>query len=81
VPLDGIDLPAPVNDERLLGIHEVLDELEAEDEIKARIVKLRFFSGMGHDEIAALLGVNEKTVRRHWALAKVWLYRAMEKKD
>ena len=80
VPLDGIDLPAPVNDERLLGIHEVLGQLEAEDEIKARIVKLRFFSGMNHDEIAALLEVNEKTVRRHWELAKVWLYRAMEKK-
>ena len=79
VPLDGLDLPAPVADERLLGIHEVLDQLEAEDEIKARIVKLRFFSGMNHDEIAALLGVNEKTVRRHWALAKIWLYRAMEK--
>jgi RNA polymerase sigma factor (TIGR02999 family) len=81
VPLDGLDLPAPVADERLLGIHEVLDQLEAEDEIKARIVKLRFFSGMDHDEIAALLGVNEKTVRRHWALAKIWLYRAIETKE
>ncbi len=80
VPLDGIDLSAPVNDERLLGIHEVLDQLEAEDEIKARIVKLRFFSGMNHDEIAALLGVNPKTVRRHRELAQIWLYRAMEKK-
>lgn len=74
VPLDGLDFPTPVEDERLLDIHEVLDRLEAEDEIKARIVKLRFFSGMNHDEIAALLEVNEKTVRRHWALAKVWLY-------
>lgn len=80
VPLDGLDLPAPVPDERLLGIHEVLDRLEAEDEIKARIVKLRFFSGMNHNEIAALLGVNEKTVRRHWELAKIWLYRAIEEK-
>jgi len=79
VPLDGLDLTAPVTDERLLGIHEVLDQLETEDETKARIVKLRFFSGMNQDEIAALLGINEKTVRRHWALAKVWLYRAMEK--
>lgn len=79
VPLDGLDLPAPVADERLLGIHEVLDQLEDEDEIKARIVKLRFFSGMSHDEIAALLEVNEKTVRRHWTLAKVWLYRAIER--
>jgi RNA polymerase sigma factor (TIGR02999 family) len=74
VPLEGLDLPAPVADERLLGIHEVLDRLEAEDELKAQIVKLRFFSGMNHDEIAALMEINEKTVRRHWALAKVWLY-------
>ena len=79
VELDEVNLPAPVADERLLGIHEVLDQLEAEDELKARIVKLRFFSGMDHDEIAALLEVNEKTVRRHWNLAKLWLYQQIEK--
>lgn len=78
VPLEGLEVAAPVADDRLLGIHEVLDELEAEDELKAQIVKLRFFSGMNHAEIAALLDMSEKTVRRHWALAKVWLYRALE---
>ena len=31
-----------------------------------------------YDEIASLLGVNEKTVRRHWELAKVWLFRAIQ---
>jgi RNA polymerase sigma factor (TIGR02999 family) len=81
VPLDGLDLPSPVADERLLGIHEVLDQLALEDELKAHIVKLRFFGGMNHDEIAALLEVNEKTVRRHWSLAKIWLYRAMNKEN
>lgn len=79
VPLDGLDLPAPVEDERLIGIHEVLDRLEAEDELKAHIVKLRYFSGMNHGEIAGLLGLNEKTVRRHWNLAKLWLYQDMKK--
>ncbi|WP_035615697.1 ECF-type sigma factor [Haloferula sp. BvORR071] len=79
LPLEDVQLPAPLADERLIGIHEVLDELEADDELKAKIVKLRFFSGMNYDEIAALLRVNEKTIRRHWALAKLWLYRAMEK--
>ena len=78
VPIEGLDLPASVPDERLVEIHEVLDKLEAEDGMKARIVKLRFFGGMNHGEIAALLEVNEKTVRRHWAIAKVWLFRAME---
>lgn len=77
VPLSGMDLSAPTPDERLLGVHEVLDRLEAEDELKARIVKLRFFSGMNHDEIAALLEVSETTVRRHWTVAKVWLYEAL----
>jgi len=77
VPLDGLEISAAVTDERLLDVHEVLDRLETEDELKARIVKLRFFSGMDHHEIAALLEVNEKTVRRHWEVAKVWLYKAI----
>lgn len=64
-------------DDKLIQVNEVLDELEAEDPLKAKIVKLRVFAGLGHDEIAALLDLNEKTVRRHWEAAKVWLYRAI----
>ena len=75
---EALPVPAPMADERLLAIHEVLDQLEDEDELKARIVKMRFFSGMGHEEIAALLEVGESTVRRHWALAKVWLHDALQ---
>jgi RNA polymerase sigma factor (TIGR02999 family) len=66
-----------VPDERVLEIHEVLDELEREDEIKARIVKLRFFVGLKHREIAELLEISDKTVRRHWEGAKLWLHRAI----
>lgn len=78
VPLDNdLGVSSPLPDERLLGIHEILDQLAREDDFKAQIVKLRFFGGMTHDEIAALLEVSETTVRRHWALAKVWLYEAM----
>lgn len=79
IPLeDDLPVPAPMADERLLGVHEVLDELEKEDELEARIVKLSFFGGLTHREIAALLEVSERTVERHWALAKLWLYRALE---
>ncbi len=77
LPLEGIEVGSAATDERLLAVHEALDRLEAEDPQKAQIVKLRFFSGMEHNEIAALLSVNEKTVRRHWTLAKVWLYREL----
>jgi RNA polymerase sigma factor (TIGR02999 family) len=78
VPLDE-DLPvaAPLADERLLGVHEVLDQLAAEDEMNAHIVKLRFFGGMTNDEIAALLEVGVTTVKRRWLVAKVWLYEAL----
>ena len=81
VAFNGLDLPAMPENKSLMEIHEVLDELEAEDPTKASIVKLRFFCGMENEEIAAILGVNEKTVRRHWALAKVWLYRAIRQNE
>lgn len=82
VPLEDNDLPvtSSLPDDRLLEVHEVLDQLEAENEMDARIVKLRFFGGMSQAEIAALLEVSEMTVGRHWAAAKVWLYQALEKR-
>jgi DNA-directed RNA polymerase specialized sigma24 family protein len=42
---------------------------------------MRFFCGLENEEIAAVLEVNEKTVRRHWELAKVWLYRAIREES
>lgn len=79
VPLDdALPVAAPLPDERLLGIHEVLDQLEKEHKMDAQIVKLRFFGGLKQDEIAALLEVSEKTVQRHWTMAKTWLYRALQ---
>ena len=41
---------------------------------KAEIVKLRYFTGLEHAEIAQALGMAEPTVRRHWAYARSWLY-------
>jgi len=67
-------IQAPAEEEKLLQVHEALNALAAEDPQKAEIVKLRFFVGLGLEEIAALLGVNEKTVRRHWEVAKVRLF-------
>lgn len=76
---ERVDLPesrvvAPEGDDRVLEIHAVIDDLAAEDEVKAKIVKLRCFVGLNHQEIADALGLNEKTVRRNWELAKVRLF-------
>lgn len=79
VPIHEIEVADGLDDERLLAVNEALQQLELEDPPRAHIVKLRFFSGMENEEIAVLLGINEKTVRRHWAVAKVWLYRHLQR--
>lgn len=79
LPLDE-NLPAleSPDDGRLLLVHDALDSLAAKNPLQAAIVKMRVFAGLGHDEIAALLEVNEKTVRRHWELAKLALFRIIQ---
>lgn len=65
----------PVSDQLILDVHAAVELLEQEDAESARIVKLRFFAGMNHDEVARVLGVNEKTIRRRWELARMRLFR------
>ena len=79
VDLDAVDLPFAGSDNLVLEVHEALERLAAEDPEKAQVVKLRFFVGLENAEVATLLGVSEKTVQRHWAFAKAWLTRAMQK--
>jgi RNA polymerase sigma factor (TIGR02999 family) len=79
VELDESRLQAPAEDEKTLMVHEALEALAAEDPVKAEIVKLRFFVGLNEREIASLLRVNERTVRRHWELAKIRLFQRIQK--
>ena len=77
VELDSA-IQAPAEDEKVVNVSDALELLAREDPQKAEIVKLRFFVGLSNDEIAALLGVNEKTVRRHWEVAKVRLFQSIK---
>ena len=77
VDLDVAESVVQGDDALVLQVHDALARLEAEDVVKAEVVKLRFFVGLENSEIAAILGVSEKTVQRHWAFAKAWLFRAM----
>ena len=78
IPLDDeLPVAAPMADDRLVDVHEALDRMELDFPMDAQIVKLRFFSGLGNEEIATLLEVSERTVERHWKLAKLWLYREL----
>ena len=63
----------------LLALDEALAGLAELHERQARIVELRFFGGMGVDEIAQVLGVSARTVDGDWAMARAWLRRELDR--
>jgi RNA polymerase sigma factor (TIGR02999 family) len=76
VPLDlnGVEVAAPEADEMTLAIDAALEQLAAVKPRAARVVELRFFIGLSHDEIATVLGLERRTVDRDWAMARAWLF-------
>lgn len=57
----------------ILSLDEALSRLEALDERQARVVEMRFFSGLDVEEIGRVLGVSVATVKRDWRFARAWL--------
>jgi RNA polymerase sigma factor (TIGR02999 family) len=81
VDLENVTIATEDRDETVLAIHEALEKLAAQSPDKAEIVKLRYFTGLDHNEIADTLGISEVTVRRHWAYARSWLYAELKSQD
>ncbi|BET65262.1 ECF-type sigma factor [Opitutales bacterium ASA1] len=65
------------DEDGILRVHEALDELATLDERLARVVEMRWFAGMTEREIAEVLGLAERTVRRDWEKARLLLARAL----
>lgn len=71
-----------VSDEQnidLIALDQALNRLAEFDEQQARIVELRYFSGMSLEETAAALNISRTTVANDWSLAKAWLHRELTK--
>jgi RNA polymerase sigma factor (sigma-70 family) len=81
VDLAQVTIATEDSDDTVLAIHEALEKLALESPPKAEIVKLRYFTGLEHAEIAQVLGLSEPTVRRHWAYARSWLYAELKQKS
>jgi RNA polymerase sigma-70 factor, ECF subfamily len=80
VPVGAAAVAAPQAGLRpvdVLAVDRALQQLEELDPDQARIVELRFFAGLTVEETAAVVGVSPATVKREWASAKAWLYRAL----
>ena len=75
VALEDLEITTATPDEHVLLIDEALLWLETEDPEKARIVSLKFFGGLTNEEVAENMGLGLRTVKRHWVVAKIKLFR------
>jgi RNA polymerase sigma-70 factor, ECF subfamily len=63
----------------VLALHEALEHLVQLDPRQARIVELHFFGGLNFEEIAMVLALSERTVKRDWSMARAWLQGELSK--
>ena len=74
VELDEAAIVSPEQSKAIVDLHEAIERLGALDSRKARVVELKYFGGLNHDEIAEVMKISSVTVRRDWVFAKAWLY-------
>lgn len=65
----------------LIALDDALNTLAAMNPRQSQIVELRYFGGLSEEETAEALKVSTRTVRRHWSLARAWLYRELSRED
>lgn len=74
----GAGLAPEAGEAEILRVHDALDELARLDARMAQVVELRYFAGMTEGEIAQALGVTDRTVRRDWQQARLFLAEALK---
>jgi RNA polymerase sigma factor (TIGR02999 family) len=75
--VDLVDQAASEPHDDLLALDQALNRLVIEDPLAARVVELRQFAGLGHEEIAATLGITVYRARQKWTYARAWLRDAL----
>jgi RNA polymerase sigma factor (TIGR02999 family) len=65
----------------VLAIDMALTRLEQKNPRQARVVELRYFAGFSVEEVASLLDIAPRSVKRDWALARIWLFKELHSGD
>jgi RNA polymerase sigma factor (TIGR02999 family) len=81
VELDEAAILSPEQSREIVDLHEALERLATLNSRKARVVELKYFGGLNHDEIAEVMKISTVTVRRDWMFAKTWLYDELQNAD
>ena len=80
VSLDGVLVASPERDEDMLALDEALQRLAALNSRQSQVVELRYFGGLTDEQVGQVLKVSPRTVRSDWRLAKLWLYRELNRR-
>jgi RNA polymerase sigma-70 factor (ECF subfamily) len=81
IELDEVAILSPEQSKEIVDLHEALERLATLNSRKARVVELKYFGGLNHDEIAEVMKISTVTVRRDWMFAKTWLYDELQNAD
>jgi DNA-directed RNA polymerase specialized sigma24 family protein len=74
-----LEIAVEADPETLLALDEALAKLAKADAESAQFIKLKFFAGLTNAQAAQALRIPERTARRHWSFARVWLHRELQK--
>ena len=80
IELQDVFLSANERSTDLIALDSALERLNAMDPQQARIVELRFFTGLSIEDTAEVLGLSPATIKREWASARAWLFRTVSGK-
>ena len=72
-----IAIEQPLED--IVALDEALEKLAIEDQVKADLVKLRYFAGLTIEQAAKILGISRATADRYWSYARAWLFDEINK--
>ena len=78
--LDQLELTASAPDERMLLVEDALQQLEQVNPEWARIVVMKYFGGLNNREVASAMNISERSVKRYWAGARIWLLRQIKER-
>jgi RNA polymerase sigma factor (TIGR02999 family) len=79
IEFPGLGLqPGPID---AVVLDDLLRRLAAEEPRMAQVVDMRCFGGLTHAEIGAALGIDERTAKRDWQVARAWLRSQLVRRD
>jgi RNA polymerase sigma-70 factor (ECF subfamily) len=80
VELDTVLASTAPRIEDLLILDEALTQLSQWDARQARVVEMMYFGGLTEEEVSAVLGVSQRTIKRDWSAARAWLQTQFSRK-